>query len=556
MPHPTMRRQPSSLTRLEVLSVVLETPSVESRSPRDSLSPIDQQSRDYGRKDASRSVAPGNREVQTQRRRDHPATFSHTPHKPATASRTSSTTACSPRFPPVTRPYRPTYSSAAKPNGLTTVTLSELRSRLTSDGHTDKFCVTTAHVRRSKSRRKRTSNSALAVPMGNRPSSLNGSPGPDDNASLNSVVRRPVRILRKSSNNLLKRLDVKSPLPRPLTATSILVTSHGHFDASLDSFIEPAHSARESVIMLPSAATATTLVDGDAADHPLSASTTIKDGRCDSKSPYQAAVEDADEDFVDVPPPVPTHRSSALSPTIPAPSPLPEDSPHKYGLKDHMDTPEPEQEPPVDININKARRRSSGLEIFTEAKTLQSASSFLNGLSTNRRRAESQTRTSESWPMTLSRGSSNTHLSSHLSSHPNSRPASRPTSTARHTKGNGLADQDARRRGHNFKTNGFAFSRPLSLTQLKCYLAHSRLLVSQNRAAPVECAMCHMDDEREHFSCCWCAVRMCRFCRGVLVVGGLGALRERVKVGERGGSEGESSTESLGTVGERGRAFV
>lgn len=38
--------------------------------------------------------------------------------------------------------------------------------------------------------------------------------------------------------------------------------------------------------------------------------------------------------------------------------------------------------------------------------------------------------------------------------------------------------------------------------------------------------------------------------------GGLGALRERVKVGERGGSEGESSTESLGTVGERGRAFV
>ncbi|KAK1814379.1 hypothetical protein LTR12_011198 [Friedmanniomyces endolithicus] len=390
--------------------------------------------------------------------------------------------------------------------------------------------------------------------MGNRPSSLNGSPGPDDNASLNSVVRRPARILRKRSNNLLKRLDMKSPLPRPLTATSILVTTHGHFDASLDSFIEPAHLAHESVIMLPSAATATTLVDGDAADHPLSASTTIKDGRCDSKSPYQAAVEDADEDFIEIPPPVPTHRSSALSPTIPAPSPLPEDSPHKYGLKDHMDTPEPEQEPPVDISINKARRRSSGLEIFTEAKTLQSASSFLNGLSTNRRRAESsQTRTSESWPTTLTGGSSS---NTHLSSHPNSRPASRPhSSTARHSHTKGLADQDARRRGHNFKTNGFAFSRPLSLTQLKCYLSHSRLLVSKNSAAPVECAMCHMDDEREHFSCCWCAVRMCRFCRGCLVEGGVGALRERVKVGERG-SEGESSTESLGRVGERGRAFV
>ncbi|TKA36006.1 hypothetical protein B0A54_12231 [Friedmanniomyces endolithicus] len=368
--------------------------------------------------------------------------------------------------------------------------------------------------------------------MGNRPSSLIGSPGPDDNASLNSVVRRPIRILRKSSNNLLKRLDVKSPLPRPLTATSILVSSHGNFDASLDSFVEPAHCARESVIMLPSAATATTLVDGDAAGQPLSASTTIKDGQCDGKSRYQAAVEDADEDFVDVPPPVPTHRSSALSPTIPAPSPLPEDSPHKYGLKDHMDTPEPEVEPPVDISINKARRRSSGLEIFTEAKTLQSASSFLNGLSTNRRRAESsQIRTSDTWPTTLT-GSS----SAHPSSHPSSRHSSRPTSTARHTHTQTTTDHDARRRGHNFKPNGFAFSRPLSLPQLHCYLSHSRLLVSGNRLAPVECAMCHMDDAGEHFSCCW----------------------ERVKVGERGvgsGSEAEggSSTESLGVGLGRGR---
>jgi len=59
MPHPTMRRQPSSLTRLNVLSVVLETPSIESRSPSDSLSPIDHAYRIYGRKDASRSVAQG-----------------------------------------------------------------------------------------------------------------------------------------------------------------------------------------------------------------------------------------------------------------------------------------------------------------------------------------------------------------------------------------------------------------------------------------------------------------------------------------------------------------
>lgn len=55
-------------------------------------------------------------------------------------------------------------------------------------------------------------------------------------------------------------------------------------------------------------------------------------------------------------------RNLVLSPSIPAPSPLPEDSPHKYGLKDRMDTPEVPE--PEEINVVKARRRSNGLEIF------------------------------------------------------------------------------------------------------------------------------------------------------------------------------------------------
>lgn len=112
---------------------------------------------------------------------------------------------------------------------------------------------------------------------------------------------------------------------------------------------------------------------------------------------------------------------------------------------------------------------------------------------------------------------------------------------------------DARRRGHNFKTNGFAFSRPLSLPQMKCYRGHSRLLMSKNTHAPVECAMCHMDDEQEHWTCSWCAVRMCRYCRKTLAEGGITALRERVKLAESGGSPA-SSVESLGRG--RSRAFV
>ncbi|KAK5745270.1 hypothetical protein LTR17_001431 [Elasticomyces elasticus] len=497
----------------------------------------------------------GSREIQTHKGNRRP----QLQHAASTPNLSNSSTASSPRFVHKPRTHRPPGLALVKSNGLTATRSNDLRDLITCDGHTDNIRVTTAHVRHRKSKQRLLPSSAPAVPMGNKPSSLSGSPVPDDNASLNSIVRRPVRVLRKSSNNLLKRLDAKSPLPRPLTATSILVTAHSNGEHTINPFSDPAHLARDSVIMLPSASTTTIANDSDG--QPLSASTTVKETRRDSKSPYQAAVEDDVEDeSMDMPPPVPTHRSSALSPTIPAPSPLPEDSPHKYGLKDHMDSPEPEVEPPVDINVNKARRRSSGLEIFTvrdeflhlrtstdssqEAKTLQSASSFLNGLSTHRRRAESQNRTSETWATSLT--------GSDQLLRPVSRPGSaRPPSAAQLNRGHG--DQDGRRRGHNFKTNGFAYSRTLNITQLKCFRNHSRLLPSKNKNAPVECAMCHMDDEQDHWTCSWCAVRMCRYCRKTFAEGGITALRERVKQAESGGSPA-SSTESLGRG--RSRAFV
>lgn len=206
--------------------------------------------------------------------------------------------------------------------------------------------------------------------MGNTHSSLDASAEQDDNASLTSVVRKPMRVLRKSSTNLFKRIDSKSPLPRPLTATSIIVTTQktspndDENDSPLNPFTDPAYSARESVIMPPIHSASTMTITESRANQPLSASTTIKESRDGSRSSYHVIDDDnVDSDFDD-PPPVPAHRESAMSPTIPAPSPLPEDSPHKYGLKDRMDTPELATEPPEEINVTKARRRSSGLDIF------------------------------------------------------------------------------------------------------------------------------------------------------------------------------------------------
>jgi hypothetical protein len=57
------------------------------------------------------------------------------------------------------------------------------------------------------------------------------------------------------------------------------------------------------------------------------------------------------------------NQINPISPVIPAPTPLPEDSPHKYGLLDNTDT-SIVAEPTMEKTASRARRRSSGLEIF------------------------------------------------------------------------------------------------------------------------------------------------------------------------------------------------
>ena len=93
-------------------------------------------------------------------------------------------------------------------------------------------------------------------------------------------------------------------------------------------------------------------------------------------------------------------------------------------------------------------------------------------------------------------------------------------------------DIDGGGRGPNFKPSGFAYARPLTLAQLQCYQDHARLTLSSNRAAPVECAICHLDDHKDHWSCSWCAVRMCGSCRADFARRGLIALREKISLAE------------------------
>ncbi|KXL50844.1 MAG: hypothetical protein FE78DRAFT_75014 [Acidomyces sp. 'richmondensis'] len=533
---------------------------------RDSLSPLCDTSKDRDgishdcMPDRGRKPTRGMREAATEQEVWKSSSTSTREH--ATAIANTSTTnspkeACSPRCKTLlSRPHRPTNLKLNKSNGLTTFTASELK-RAICDGHAAfNACATKTQVSQPKSNKRiPKTEDPVAVSMGNNQSGISEPADGADDASIGSVVRKPMRVLRKSSTYLFKRNDSKSPLPRPLTATSILVnqemSSATDEENTIDPFNDPAHSARDSIIMLPSTSTMT-IIDG--AEEALGPSITVKESKSD-QIPDQAPVEESSCDLED-PPIIAERRSAALSPTIPAPSPLPEDSPHKYGLKDRMDTPEPLQEPPEDINVVKARRRNSGLEIFNEAKSLQSASSFLNGLSTSRRRAESMNRTTDTWCSTLI-GSTST--SRPTSRPPSARPLSRPGSvrplSATHLHGHG--DIDGRRRGHNFKSNGVAFSRPLSITQIRCYRNHTRLLMSKNKHAPVECAVCHMDDDQEHWTCSWCAIRMCRYCRKDFAERGITALRQRIKQAELGGGlSASSSSESLDAGRGRSRALA
>nr|POF15514.1 hypothetical protein CFP56_48709 [Quercus suber] len=281
---------------------------------------------------------------------------------------------------------------------------------------------------------------------------------------------------------------------------------------------------------------------------PLSASETIKDSKTVGSSEWSDVAQNVSDDGQMSPP---LTRSSVLSPTIPAPSPLPEDSPHKYGLRDHAETPEPIKVARTEeADGNKSQRRASGVSIFQvshvsvlsvslgtfaeqvnsqTATTLQSASSFLNGLSTSRRRAESHSR--------LNKTSSWANLA-----RPTSRPDSRLSSrgltllpgSAAHLCSNKAADNQSRRLGHHFKSNGFAYARALDVTQLKCYISHAKLHLSNNKHAPVECSVCHMDDDAEHWICTWCAIRMCRYCRKDFGEAGLPTLKARVRMAELG----------------------
>ncbi|KAM0717287.1 hypothetical protein Q7P37_007139 [Cladosporium fusiforme] len=536
-----------------------------------------------GKPHAGPTDEAGSNDVQQEQHVRSPQRQHSTPA--AAAAAFTSHASIPPREPPyslLSRSHRPASLNVGESNGATTLPAKQLKQALrqnrftegTSQAPSSRQPEPSPERGRRRQRRSPTTKpndrSGSGASMGNQHSHhASGDEGAFDDSDARSTQSgyrqsrlKAARLPRRGSMNVFKKLDAKSPLSPGLTGTVIEVPraatapnldGMGDDDDDLTEDEQERsrarhahrHSAPSPSIPMHSASPTATLTEESAA-RPISASDTITD-----RQPSTQVEDFADEQEEEG---ASAHlRVSALSPTLPAPSPIPEDSPHKYGLKDRMDTPEAAT-PPPEIELAKARRRSSGLAIFNEAKTLQSASFFLNGLSTARRRAESRAQSrnaTDNSQNTTSNTTVITSTSAYTSATPSfiHLPASATTSTIHpyssishsalpHAATEADLDLNIdtanRNLGHQFKSSGFAYAPPLSLTQLRCYRSHARLLPSRNKHASVECAVCHADDENQFWSCAWCALRMCGGCRRALEGGGVPGLRERVRVAEMG----------------------
>jgi hypothetical protein len=285
----------------------------------------------------------------------------------------------------LSRSHRPSTISVDETNGASTLPAYELKQAIHETGLINDTLQPLDRTlplvlpERGRTRHRRSPAQQIhlsAAIMGNQhshhDSADDGAFDHADGRSTPSVLRasrlKAARLPRRSSMNVFKRLDAKSPLPTNLSG-AVIEVPRAATAPNLDDMVdddEPEDDERDcsrarhahrhsapspSMPMHPASPTAT--LTEESAARPLSASDTITDRRGSTD------VEDFTEEGS------PAHlRISALSPTLPVPSPIPEDSPHKYGLKDRMDTPEANSPPQPDAELVKARRRSSGLAIF------------------------------------------------------------------------------------------------------------------------------------------------------------------------------------------------
>ncbi|KAF2087713.1 hypothetical protein K490DRAFT_65555 [Saccharata proteae CBS 121410] len=162
---------------------------------------------------------------------------------------------------------------------------------------------------------------------------------------------------------------------------------------------------------------------------------------------------------------------------LPSPSPVPEESPSKYGL---AKKPSMTSVSDSKTSMHFRGKSSTGFDIFKNTSKAQ----------------KSETRTFQN---TLS---------------PPASPPANDTSNHKYTEQRPATTSTLERfrAARPRKTNAAA----LSIVQTDCFHSHRRFHRSHNGFAPVACMVCYATDKEDRWTCSWCALRICQNCRGKL----------------------------------------
>ncbi|KAF2816336.1 uncharacterized protein BDZ99DRAFT_514930 [Mytilinidion resinicola] len=197
-------------------------------------------------------------------------------------------------------------------------------------------------------------------------------------------------------------------------------------------------------------------------------------------------------------PPTPEPRTS-LVPSLPSPSPVPEESPSKYGLRDR--SPSPKAGPPP-VSKHYRGKSSTGFDIFKASSGLQNARAYLNTI------------TPSPTPSPIV-----TPIASVMNTTTQSQETSEdePLYSPRSPK-----IQELRRKRSSILLS-LNENRPatcnapyLTVTHTDCYHNHAHFHPGKNTACPVACMLCYKDEPSERWTCTWCALRICSGCRANL----------------------------------------
>ncbi|KAF2756352.1 hypothetical protein EJ05DRAFT_62993 [Pseudovirgaria hyperparasitica] len=218
-----------------------------------------------------------------------------------------------------------------------------------------------------------------------------------------------------------------------------------------------------------------------------------------------AGSDSAAEDYV--PPSPPT-------PVLPAAISLGEDTSSDYGVScprsTGADTPPGDAES-IRQGMHSRGKSSTGLDIFRKTSALNSAQAYLNKITPSPSISPSSSPNDILPPRTL-------HLSP---SHPVLSPSPSPRQTRQNyssqaTTIGARTSTFPNLSSLNASRPATTTAPPLTALHVNCFHQHAKFHISRNTYAPVPCMLCYSEGIEERYSCAWCALRICRSCRGDL----------------------------------------